>query len=185
MTADPERSTAAGVGLSTAEIPSSRCFAGRLVCQHTCPGPISRSVAPSPAPLRTRDWGAQWEWPAVNIDEPSYGARKRPLESDLPEQIEVRVRRERAERQHGDGTTAPMLAKGKRSPGRSGHTFATSRHCAAMRSTISRSVDWQRGRCPGCPGRRNAQPCRLGPGQRGRCGRKTRSLMPQPERDAA
>ena len=29
------------------------------------------------------------------MDEASYEARKRPLESDLPEQIEVRVRRER------------------------------------------------------------------------------------------
>ena len=32
------------------------------------------------------------------MDEASYEARKRPLESDLPEQIEVRVRRERRRR---------------------------------------------------------------------------------------
>jgi hypothetical protein len=32
------------------------------------------------------------------MDEASYEARKRPLESDLPEQIEFRVRRERRRR---------------------------------------------------------------------------------------
>ena len=34
----------------------------------------------------------------ANMDEASYEARKQPLESDLPEQIEVRVRRERRRR---------------------------------------------------------------------------------------
>ena len=41
-------------------------------------------------------------WTTAEWGEASYEARKRPLEGDLPEQIEVRVRRERRRRMSTD-----------------------------------------------------------------------------------
>ena len=48
------------------------------------------------------------------MDEASYEARKRPLESDLPEQIEVRVRRERRRWTPADKLRIVEAAFGKR-----------------------------------------------------------------------